>query len=341
MRIKIGLKEIGDNCPAYIIAEGCDNHLGRMDHAKEMVLRAKEAGADAIKFQHHLPDEEMLPSIPMSSNFEEPLYDFLKKYALSLQQHRELKAFCEKTGIQYLCTPFSLKAAQEIATLDVPAFKIGSGEMTDIPSLEAIAKFGKPMIISTGMSDFEEIDRTYQAIMAQGVPLVLMNCVSEYPPVYEDINLGVIPQMIARYPRAVIGHSDHTPDLFTTFAAIPLGAKLIEKHLILDKKQPGPDQSVSIDFTDLKNLVEGVRKIEKALGAHKKVHDQERQIRSWAFRSLVSVGEIRQGELIGKDQVWSKRPGTGIPSFRMAEVIGKKAKKTIPANSLIAWEDLE
>jgi len=299
-------------------------------------------GADAIKFQHHLPDEEMLPDIPMSDNFNMSLYEFLKKYALTLKQHIELKSYCESIGIQYLCTPFSWKAAQELNEIGVDAFKIGSGEITDVPTLKRIAGFGKPKIVSTGMSTFEEIDRTYNVLVESNVPLVLMNCVSEYPPAYEDINLKVINKMIDRYPKAIIGHSDHTPDLYTCFAAVTIGAKVIEKHVILDKRQLGPDQSVSIDFADLYPLVEGVRKIKFALGTtEKKVHQREKQIREWAFRSLVSTKSINVGEVITDDMIWSKRPGIGIPSHMRNKVIGLKAKKDIPANKLLSWDDFE
>ena len=340
IQIQIDDRLIGPSQPCFIIAEGCDNHLGNMNVACEMAREAKRAGADAIKFQHHLPDEEMLPDAPMSDNFEEPLYEFLKKYALTLKQHQELKRYCDDIGILYMCTPFSWKAAQEINDL-VQLFKIGSGEMTDVPTLVRIGQLGKPMIISTGMCTFEEIDRTYQALVKHNVPLALMNCISEYPPVYEDLNLGVIPQMIARFPGAVIGHSDHTPDLFTCYAAVALGAKLIEKHVILDKTQPGPDQSVSIEFDELAELVEGVRKIEVGLGNKKKVHAREEAIRTWAFRSIVSTKPITKGSVITQEDIWSKRPGTGIPSHRMDEVIGKRAVRDIVGNTLVSWDDLE
>ena len=158
--INIGDRKIGDNNPVYIIAEGCDNHMGDLDTAMQMCKMAKLAGADCIKFQHHLPDEEMLKETPMSSNMEIPLYDFLKLHALSLDQHVKLMDYCNEIGIDYLCTPFSLKAAYELNEIGVKAFKIGSGEMTDIPTIKAISKLGKPMIVSTGMSTMEEIKRT-------------------------------------------------------------------------------------------------------------------------------------------------------------------------------------
>ena len=199
----------------------------------------------------------MLPDIPMSDNFREPLYDFLKKYALTIDQHAELMAYCRLIGISYMCTPFSYAAASELArTGDIGVFKIGSGELTDIPSLVKIAGLGKPMILSTGMCTIEEIDETVAALRAVGATFALMNCVSEYPPVYEDINLRVVQTLMDRYQELTIGHSDHTPDLYTCYAAVALGARIIEKHIILDKLQPGPDQSVSIDMHDLHALVE-------------------------------------------------------------------------------------
>jgi N,N'-diacetyllegionaminate synthase len=340
LTINIAGTNIGLGQPTYIIAEACDNHMGDLSIAIEMARQAKLAGANAVKFQHHLPDEEMLPDAPMSDNFDEPLYEFLKKHALTLDQHIKIKIFCDQIGITYLCTPFSLAAAKELDPIGVPAYKIGSGEMTDIPSLVRIAEFKKPIIVSTGMATFEEIERTYNALVSRGVQLALLNCVSEYPPLYEDVNLRVISKMQDQFPKAVIGHSDHTPDLFTSYAAVTLGTCIIEKHVILDKRTPGPDQSVSIDFRDLAELVDGIRKVEASLGSEKFVHAKEQQIRTWAFRSIVSTRLIKAGELIEDSMIWSKRPGTGIPSYRMDEVVGQYATQDIQNNTLISWEDI-
>ena len=339
--IRIGNQSIGPGHPVFIIAEACDNHLGDVSIAKEIIRLAKLAGADAIKFQHHLPDEEMLPDVPMSDNFREPLYQFLKKHALKISDHAVLKDYCKECDILYLCTPFSYRAARELHELGVEAFKIGSGEMTDIPSLRQIARFKKPMLLSTGMATLEEIDETVEALKQESADLALLNCVSEYPPAYEDMNLGVIQTMRQRYPGVVIGHSDHTPDLYTSFAAVALGASIIEKHVIINKLQPGPDQPVSINMTELSDLVNGIRKIEKAMGSEKRVHDREHPIREWAFRSVVSLVDIRAGQKITSTMVWTKRPGTGIPSKRLHEVIGKTVRVNIPANTLIRWEDLK
>ena len=338
---QIGHRSIGPNSPCFVIAEGCDNHLGNLEVAKEMVRQAKACGADAIKFQHHLPDEEMLrDGVPMSANFDIPLYEFLQRYALKLEHHYELLEYCGGLGILYLCTPFSRKAAEEINAMGVEAFKIGSGELTDLPTLKVIARFGKPMILSTGMAEWAEIDETVNTLRPLNENIILMNCVSEYPARHSDINLGVIRELQQRYDLT-IGHSDHTPDIFTSVAAVAMGAKLVEKHFILDRRQPGPDQSVSIEPYDLYQLVQAVRRVEEALGNSKTVHELERPIRVWAHRSVVSLRPIPKGTQVSESMVWTKRPGTGIAAKYLDQVVGKVAKIDIPQDHLIRWEELE
>ncbi len=341
MDISIGNKVIGKHQPVFIIAEACDNHLGNLDVAKEMIRQAKLSRSDCIKFQHHLPDEEMLPDIPMSDNFQEPLYGFLKKYALTLDQHRILKSYCEEIGITYLCTPFSYAAAKDLDRIGIKAFKIGSGEMTDHTSLKAIVALGLPMILSTGMCTLDEIRETYIAMKNWGATFCFTNCVSEYPPVYEDMNLGFIKIMQDEFQDIVIGHSDHTPDLYTSFASVALGAKIVEKHVILDKRTPGPDQSVSIDMKDLSELVDGIRKIEAAMGSKKQVHDKEKQIRQWAFRSIITTCDIMPGTVLTEEMFWTKRPGTGIPSKELPNFIGKRVNRFFKANTLLTRDGIE
>lgn len=339
---KIAGRPVGGAAPAYVIAEAGDNHLGSLATAMEMARLSKLAGADAVKFQHHLPDEEMLPDVPMSDNMKEPLYEFLQKNSLKISDHVELQKYCVDIGLQYLCTPFSYRAAVELRDASIlDAIKIGSGEMTDLPSLIKMASFGVPMIVSTGMCSIEEIRATYEELNNRGVDLALMNCVSEYPPVYEDINLGVIKLLINEFPRAVIGQSDHTPTNYTCFGAIAMGAKIIEKHVIIDKLTPGPDQSVSLDFDEFHDLVRGIRILEAASGDIKKVHPKEKIIREWAFRSVVSTRHISAGEVITQEDIWSKRPGTGIPSKEMGRIVGKIATADIPKNTLLRWDQIK
>lgn len=339
--IDIQGRRIGSSERCFVIAEACDNHLGDIEVAKEMVRQAKACHADAIKFQHHLPDDEMLrDGVPTSANFDIPLYEFLERYALKLDQHYELFRYCNEVGILYLCTPFSRQAAIEINKMGVGAFKIGSGELTDLPTLKVIAAFGKPMILSTGMAEWPEIDETVETLRPINDQIVLMNCVSEYPARHSDVNLNVIQEMQRRYD-VVVGHSDHTPDIYTSIAAVALGAKVIEKHFILDRRQLGPDRSVSIEPSELSELVKAVHRVGEALGNKKTVHDLEKQIRAWAHRSVVSLRPISKGSRIDADMVWTKRPGTGIAAKHLETIISRIAICDIPANHLIQWEELE
>ena len=325
----------------FLIAEACENHLGNMDNAYKMIDLSKKCGADAIKFQHHLPDEEMLKeNFPTSSNFNIPLYEFLKKNSLSLKQHNSLHAYCKKIGIIYMCTPFSYKAAIEIKNL-VEIFKIGSGEFSDHTSLEKISKLNKPMILSTGMSTNQEIKETYDFMKKQNIDFAFLNCLSEYPPKYEDLNLNYIKTMKEVFSDIIIGHSDHTSDNYSSFAAVTLGARIIEKHVILDKNMVCPDQHVSIDFNQLKDLVDGIRKIEKSLGNVKKINKDEQDIRNWAHRSVVTIKDIHPGEKFSEDNLWVKRPGVGIPSKKFNEIIGRKSSKFINKDQLLNWDDIE
>ena len=323
-----------------IIAEACDNHFGDLKKAKKMVLRAKKCGADIIKFQHHIPDEEMLKKVPKSKNFKISLYDFLKKYALTIQDHYELKKFCELNSIKYLCTPFSYKAALELNELNVEFFKIGSGEFTDLMFIDKLIKFKKPIIFSTGMSSDREIDFMCKYFMKKKLrDIAILNCTSEYPPKIEDINLGFITSLKNKYKDFVIGHSDHTNSIYTSIAAVALGAKIIEKHVYLDGFNNGPDKDVSISFDNLKTLVDSIRLVEKAIGKNKKIYNQELPIRKWARRSLVATFNIKKGEKLSEKNFFSKRPGTGIPSKDYLKIIGKVAKKNIKKDSILKYSD--
>ena len=324
-----------------IIAEACDNHFGSIDKAKRMIELAKKAGADVIKFQHHLPDEEMLPDVPKSDNFNESLYDFLKKNALKLDDHKILKDYCQNVGITYLCTPFSYKAAKELMELNVCGFKIGSGELSDHPTIKKISEFKKPMLLSTGMSTEDEIMETYSILLNKNIEFGFMNCLSEYPPAYEDLNLKYILKMKKNFDKAVIGHSDHTNDIFSSIAAVTLGAFIIEKHITLDKNFKGPDSDVSIDFKDLTKLVSQIRLIEKSLGEERKINNKEKIIRSWAHRSIVTIKKIKKGEIFSEENIWTKRPGTGIPAKKYESVLGKFSNKNIENNTLLNIDDIQ
>jgi N-acetylneuraminate synthase len=338
-KVKMYDRLVGDGEPCFIIMDACVNHNGSVETAKRMIESAKENGADAIKFQLHMPEKEMLENVPQSYNFDEPLFKLLKRIDWTIDQHKEVMDYCKKVGINYLCTPFSVEAADILDDMGVDAFKTGSGEMTNLPMLEHIAKKGKPMIVSTGMSEIPEIVETVNALKKFKVPLIITNCTSAYPTKYKDVNLNVIPKL-KKLLDVPVGHSDHSLGIYTSFGAVAVGACLIEKHFTLDRSQKGPDHKVSIEPHELKQLVEGVRAIEQAMGSEKRILDDEKEIVAWARESVVSLRDIKKGSSITKDMVWVKRPGGGIPAKELGKVIGQKAKKDIPANSLIKLEDL-
>jgi N,N'-diacetyllegionaminate synthase len=330
------------NNNTIIIAEACDNHFGSLSNAFKMVDLAKKSGADIIKFQHHLPDEEMLKNVPKSKNFKISLYNFLKKYALKIEDHYQIKNYCKRKKIKYLCTPFSFKAALEINKLGVDTFKIGSGEFLDLFFIEKMIKLKKDLIFSTGMSNEAEVNFMHKKISKlknKSQNIAFMHCTSEYPPNSNDLNLRHITQMIKKYPKFYIGHSDHTNDIYTSIAAVSLGAKIIEKHVYLDGLNHGPDKDVSISFSKLKNLVSIIRKLEPSLGARKFLHQKEKIIRAWAHRSIVSTTYLPKNKILGLSDITTKRPGTGIPSIMYKKVIGKKLKKNVLKNTLLKKSD--
>lgn len=341
--VKIKNRIIGEGYPPFVIAEACINHQGDINIAEKMVHIAHQMGADCIKFQIHVLENEMLRDAPQSNNFDEPLWDTLEKTNLSLQEHIRLKKLCERLGILYLCTPFSRDGADLIEGINVDFFKTGSGELTNLPLIEHIAKKGKPMIVSTGMCLIEEIWETVNLIKGIGTPFILMHCVSAYPTPYERVNLGLIPYYRKEFAVAV-GLSDHSQGIYTALGAVALGACVLEKHFTLDRTQKGPDQASSIEPNELGELVRGAKAIYSALGSERKIFPEEKQIVAWARESVISESDIPKGTTITKDMVWVKRPGpvADVVSARdLNKVIGKVSKRDIAKGVQIKWSDLQ
>ncbi|HYA39350.1 MAG TPA: N-acetylneuraminate synthase family protein [Candidatus Methylomirabilis sp.] len=340
--IQIGSRRVGDDCPPYVIAEAAISHQGDFETAKRMVYIAHAMGCDAIKFQLHVLDNEMLRVTPQSDNFDEPLYDTLEKTNLSVAQHRQLKVLCESLGIDYLCTPFSAAAADILDEMGVIAFKTGSGELTNLPLQRHIAAKGRPMIVSTGMALVEEIKETVDLLKAMKVPFVLTHCVSAYPCPYNRVNLG----NVSRYRQLFdvpVGLSDHSLGIYTALGAVALGACVIEKHYTLSKLQKGPDHAVSLEPYELGELVKGCRAVFEARGDKREIFPEEKPIIAWARESVVSMCDIKQGEVITKDKVWVKRPSPGngaIPAKDLDKVIGKAAKVDIRKDRQILWQEI-
>jgi len=335
----IGDREVGRGRPCFIIAEAGINHNGDVKIAAELVEAAAEAGADAIKFQTHLPEHEMLRDGATASYVGESLFELLTRTALSPEAHYTLRDLAARKGIVFLSTPFSREAADFLETLGLPVFKTGSGELTNLPLQRHIAGKGKPMIISTGMSTPEEIDGTVSAVKAAGATFALMHCTSTYPTPFEHVQLGCIGDLRRRY-HVPVGLSDHTLGNYMAFAAAALGANLFEKHFTVSRSLPGPDQQGSMEPSELQDLVRGVRAIEKALGATKQIQPGEQDVRNMALHSVVSVREIAAGATIRVADVWAKRPGTGIPARQLDEIIGRRTKHAIASDTLVRWDDL-
>ena len=341
--IKIGDRLIGDNHRPYVIAEAAVSHQGEVETARSMVYLAHAMGCDAIKFQMHVLDNEMLRDVPTSDNFDQPLYETLRDTELTLDEHKELKALCESLGIDYLCTPFSAAAADILETeLDVEAFKTGSGELTNIPLLTHIAKKGRPMIISTGMALIEEIQETVDAMKASGVSFALTHCVSAYPCPYERVNLHNVPRYRELFDVPV-GLSDHSIGIYTAIGSVAVGASIIEKHYTLDKLQSGPDHAVSLEPYELGELVKGCNAVYLARGDKREIFPEEECIVAWARESVVSEQDISVGTVITEDMVWVKRPSPGpgaIPAKDLGKVVGMTAKVDIARDKQILWEEL-
>jgi sialic acid synthase SpsE len=340
--IRLKDRMVGPGMAPFIIAEACINHEGDIRIAEQMVYMAHAMGADCIKFQIHVLENEMLKQAPQSDNFEEPLWDTLDKTNLTVKEHIRLKKLCEQLGILYLCTPFSRDGVDILEEIGVEFYKTGSGEMTNLPFIEHVAKTKKPMIVSTGMSELEEIRETVNLVKSVGAPLILTHCVSIYPCPYDKVNMGMIPKYEKEF-QIPVGLSDHSRGIYTSLGAVALGACVIEKHFTLDKMRKGPDHPSSIEPYELGELTKGARAVFEARGSVRKIFDEEKQIVAWARESVVSEKKIPKGTKITEDMVWVKRPSPGpgvVPAKDLTKVIGKVAKEDIPKDVQVKWKDL-
>lgn len=343
-RFKIFDKTINENSKPYIIAEACINHEGNLSLAKKMIDEASKVGVSAVKFQFHVLEDEMLELTPKSSNFKDSLYETLKKTNLSISEHKFLKKYCEKKGVDYLCTPFSFKSADILEKeVKLRVFKVGSGELTNTPLQIHIAKKGKPTIISTGMSTISEVSETVKIVKKINKNIALTQCTSSYPCDPKISDIKVIQQYMKKF-NLITGLSDHTSSIYTSIGAVALGAKIIEKHFTLNKKAKGPDHASSLEPYELKNLVEGCNAVFYASKNDKKIiHKEEIQIIKWARESVVSTKNIIKGDNLTSKNISVKRPCANkseIPAKFYYQVLNKKAKKNILTNKKIKWTEI-
>ncbi len=348
LSIRIGKRLVGPDEPVFIIAEAGVNHNGQLALAKQLVEAAVESGADAVKFQSFVATGLVSGAAPkaqyqlQTTDPGETQFEMIKRLELSPAAHRTLRDYCRQLGIQFLSTPFDRTSADLLTELEVPAFKISSGDITDWPFLDYVARSGKPIILSTGMSYLKEVEQALQVIRDAGNnETILLHCISNYPAAAADANLRAMKTMADQF-QVPIGFSDHTAGTTVAIAAVALGASAIEKHLTLDKNLPGPDHRASLEPTEFKELVESIRTVESALGnGDKKPAVSESDTRRVARRSLVSANALNEGTVLQPHMLNEMRPGTGIPPSSIGEVLGRILKRKLEPGELLSWSDLQ
>jgi sialic acid synthase SpsE len=333
VRIKINDRFIGDNYPVFLVAEAGINHNGNVKIAKKMVLEAKYAGADAIKFQTFRADNLAAP--------DSKFYKVFKKVELDKSDFGEISDFAKSNEIVFFSTPFSEEAVDILSSLKVPMFKISSGDLTHLPLLEYVSKKKKPIIISTGMADLYEIDAAVNTIQRNGNnKIIVLHSVSAYPTPISDANIRVISTLKNKFAYP-IGYSDNGSGTTVPLIAVAMGAVLIEKHFTLSKKMNGPDHSFSADPLEFSTLSKLIRETETILGNGKKFcQPSEKENRILARRSIVAKKNIPKNVQIMNGIITFKRPGTGIPPSYLKKVLGKRTKRAIKINFPLRWQDL-
>jgi sialic acid synthase SpsE len=340
-RIQIGRRIVGDDTAPLVIAEIGINHEGDPAKAKRMIDEAAEAGCECVKFQCHVIEDEMIPNDVIPGNAAESIWNIMARCALDERDERALKTYAERLGLIYLSTPFSRAAADRLEGMDVPAYKIGSGECNNYPLVRHIAGFGKPVILSTGMNDIQSIRPSVEILRAAGVPYALMHCTSMYPTPYSKVRLGGITELLEAFPDAVVGLSDHSLGNYACLGAVALGARILERHFTSDKAWPGPDVPISMDPAELHELVLGSRAVFEASGGGKTILPEEQPTIDFAYACVVTTQPLAEGETFSIANTWVKRPGTGeIKARDFERVIGRTAARALPANAQVGWNDL-
>jgi N-acetylneuraminate synthase len=342
-KFKIGKIEINENTPPLVIAEIGINHNGNLDKAISISDKAISSGAEVIKHQTHIIDEEMSEeakkAIPGNSKFS--IYEIMKKCSLSEKEEKKLMNYIISKKKIFISSPFSKAAVDRLARFKVPAFKIGSGECNNIHLIKHICKFKKPIILSTGMNSISSIKKSVEIITKNKIPLALLHCTNLYPTPPNLVRLDCIRQLKKAYPSCLIGISDHTKTNHTSLAAVALGARIIEKHFVDSKKNTGPDVNCSMDPSDLKDMILGSKIIFQARGGIKKPLKEEKVTINFAFASVCSSIDISPGQVLTEKNICLKRPGNGSYSIKdFNKLLGKKVKKFIKKNTQIKKENL-
>lgn len=340
----IGNRKIGAEYPPLVIPEIGINHEGSLDTAFELVDAAALAGAEIIKHQTHVVEDEMSSQakkvIPGNANVS--IYEIMKRCALNEKDETILKEYVESKGMIYLSTPFSRAAADRLERMGVVAYKIGSGECNNHPLIEHIASFSKPMIVSTGMNTLKSVKKTVEILKNYNVDFALLHTTNLYPTPSHLVRLGAMNELQLEFPEITIGLSDHTTSNLACFAATAQGALILERHFTDRMDRPGPDIINSMDPIGLKELIIGSAEIHKMLGGKKEPCAQEQVTIDFAFATVVALKDINKGDILTIDNLWVKRPGTGgIEAEHFKALLGKEAKQDIEADSHLKWTDVE
>ena len=332
MKLRIKNKIISHNHKPFIISELGINHSGSLKVAKRMADLSLSNGADAIKNQTHLLDDEMISEAKYikPANANESIYNVIKKNYLKFEDEIKLKEYVEKKGGIYMSTPFSLEAAIKLNEIGVSLFKIGSGECNNYPLIEKISKFKKPIILSTGMNNLKSIQESVKILEKNKIQYALMHCISEYPVPNDHLKLDHIIELKNKFPKALIGYSDHSIGITPAIIAMSKGACIIEKHFTDTKKRSGPDIICSMDPLDLKNIYEASKVVNISRGIKTKITKMEKITAKFAFASVVTIKAIKKGERLNKKNIWVKRPGNGdFLAKDYNKIMGKKVKFNI------------
>ncbi len=342
--MKIRNRTISSKEAPLIIAELGINHGGDLLVAEQMVKIAADRGCEVIKHQTHFLDDEMTPDAKkiMPPNANVSIWDVMEKCSLTKDEEIKLKRLVEDLGMIYISTPFSRSAADFLNDINIPAFKVGSGECDNLLLIEHIADFGKPVILSTGMQNLLSVEKPVEIFEKKNVEYALLECTNIYPCPPEEIALGSLAQLSHQFPNAEIGFSDHSIGPTMALAAVALGATIVEKHFTDTKDRQGPDISCSMDADELELLINKSKEIAYSRDRKKFIANMEKDVYKFARSSIVSDKNLKKGDTIDRQNIWARRPGNGeIPAFEFEKVLGKTLKRDIAKNTQIKWSDLE
>lgn len=327
-----------------LIAEIGMTHDGSLGQALEMTKVAALTGVDAVKFQMHISSEETIRNAPQPPYFQaEPRYEFFDRTAFTMDQWKKIKQQCLECAVKFIVSPFSIEAVRRLEVIGVDALKIPSGEITNIPYLEYIAHTGIPVLISSGMSSWSELDECIDIFQKNNTNFAILQCTSEYPCPPEAIGLNVIKEIKKRYPESAVGFSDHSEGIWAAIAAWMQGATIIEKHFTLSKLMYGPDAKMSMEPGEMEQLCNSIKQLEISLKnpVDKAECQQFANMKEIFQKSIVAIKPIRAGSIITADMIGYKKPGTGLETKYYKDIIGKKAKSDLQVDDIIQKGDIE